>query len=296
MNGCLMAIKESYQSLSKTEKHVADFFIHNFEQASGMTIKDVSDRTGVSKATIVRFARTLGFIGYRDFMLRFSAYASNGDSHTIPNFIEIEPGDSTGHVIRHVFTNSLRSIENTMNVCDEESIGEVVEKMYRARRIDFFGMGAGSIIAQDAQQKFLRINKISYAFADIHLQATVAASLTADDVCVVISYSGETIESRHIAGLAKKKGAFVVSITKYSENSISKIADVNLFVSSPETEIRSAAMGSRISQLCVIDVLYTAVLSLDYDNAKKYLDSTHKELSKIRSNKGAGTNGGAVRH
>ena len=284
MNGSLAAIKESYQSFSKAEKRVADFFIQNFDQASGMTIDDVSERTAVSKATIVRFAKTLGYLGYRDFMLRFSANAGNGDAQAIPNFLEVKPGDSTGHIMRHIFTNSLKSIENTMHVCDEQSIGKAVQKLHKARRIDFFGMGAGSIIAQDAQQKFLRINKTSYAFADSHLHTTVTASLAAGDVCVVISYSGETIDTLHVAGLAKKRGASVVSITKYSENSISKIADVNLFVSSPETEIRSAAMGSRISQLCIIDVLYTAVLSLEYDYAKKYLDTTRKELSKNRLN------------
>jgi len=285
MNGYLSEIKESYQDFSKAERRLADFFIQNSEEASGKTIAEVSERVGVSKATIVRFARTLGYTGYRDFILRFSSYAGNGgDDKQIPNFLEVEPEDSVSHIIHHIFKSSLQTMEQTMAICDEDSFGQTIAAMNQARRIDFFGMGAGSIIAQDAQQKFLRINKISYAFADSHLQTTVAATLTADDVCVVISYSGETVDTLRIAELARKNGAFVVSITKYSENSISKIANVNLFVSSPETEIRSAAMGSRISQLCVIDVLYTAVLSLEYDHAKEHLNTTLRELSKSKLN------------
>ena len=284
MNGSLSEIKESYQDFSKSEKRLADFFIQNPEEASGKTINEVSERVGVSKATIVRFTRTLGYSGYRDFILRFSSYGGNGEDKQIPNFLEVGPEDSVGHIIHHIFKSSLQTMEQTMAICDEDSISKTIKAMNRARRIDFFGMGAGSIIAQDAQQKFLRINKISYAFADSHLQTTVAATLTAEDVCVVISYSGETVDTLRIAELAKQSGAFVVSITKYSENSISKIADVNLFVSSPETEIRSAAMGSRISQLCVIDVLYTAVLSLEYDHAKEHLNTTRKILSKSKLN------------
>jgi len=279
MNGCLSEIKESYQNFSKSEKRLADFFIQNPEKASGNTIEEVSSRVGVSKATIVRFSKTLGYAGYRDFILRFSAYVGISEDKQIPNFLEITPGDSVEHIAQHIFNSSIKSIEQTMSVCDRDSIDRAINAMHQARRIDFFGMGAGSIIAQDAQQKFLRINKISYAFADIHLQTTVAATLTANDVCVVISYSGETVDTLRIAELAKKNGAFVVSITKYSENSISKTADVNLFVSSPETEIRSAATGSRISQLCIIDILFTAVLSLEYEHAKAHLDATRKELS-----------------
>jgi len=287
MNAYLSEIKESYQDFSKSEKRLADFFIQNPEEARGKTIIEVSERVGVSKATIVRFAKTLGYSGYRDFILRFSIYPNgiNNEDKYIPNFLEVAPGDSVSSIIGHIFKTSLQTMEQTMAVCDEGSISETIQAMNKARRIDFFGMGAGSIIAQDAQQKFLRINKISYAFADSHLQTTVASTLTADDVCVVISYSGETVDTLRIAELARKNGAFVVSITKYSENSISKTANVNLFVSSPETEIRSAAMGSRISQLCIIDVLYTAVLSLEYDDAKEHLNTTRKELSRSKLSK-----------
>jgi DNA-binding MurR/RpiR family transcriptional regulator len=38
--------------------------------------------------------------------------------------------------------------------------------------------------------------------------------------------------------------------------------------------IRSGAMGSRIGQLTIVDILYTAVTSLEYDKVKKYLDKT----------------------
>ena len=273
----LTKIKQNYPNFSKTEKLVADFFIHNYQTSSGKPITEVADITGVSKGTVLSFARKLGYQGYRDFILHFSS------SITMPNYLELDKGSSLGDIMQHAFTTSINSIENTMLVCSEEVVEKCILHMSQAKRIDFFGMGAGSIIAQDAQQKFLRINKISYAFADSLMQTTVAATLTPADVCVVISYSGESIGTIHIAELAKKQGAFVISITKYSENSISRIAHANLYVSSPEPEFRSAATGSRIAQLCIIDILYMAVLNQDYDNVKQYLNTTREELRKSKT-------------
>ena len=95
MNAYLSEIKESYQDFSKSEKRLADFFIQNPEEARGKTIIEVSERVGVSKATIVRFAKTLGYSGYRDFILRFSIYPNgiNNEDKYIPNFLEVAPGE-----------------------------------------------------------------------------------------------------------------------------------------------------------------------------------------------------------
>lgn len=276
-------IKDYYSGFSKTQKRVADFFIQNAHQASGKTIDDIASRIGVSKATIVRFAKSIGFSGYRDFIMRFSATvadeAPEGNNGSMPNYLDVSPGDSIRHIMGHIFATSRQSIEQTMEVCDEAEIARAIEYIHNAKRVDFFGVGAGSLIAHDAQQKFLRINKVSHAFADSHTQATVASTLSPDDVCVVISYSGETTDTLRIAEISKKASACVVSITKYGDNSLSREADINLFVSSPESEIRSAATGSRISQLCIIDILYTAVLSLEYSTAKEYLDASRRALN-----------------
>jgi len=273
-------IRNAYANFSKSQKRIADYFLQNAHHASGKTIDEVAERVGVSTATIVRFARSIGFSGYRDFIMRFTASVAeaNNGSDTMPNYLDAIPGDSTQQIIGHIYATTIKSIEQTMAVTDEASIANAVECMRKAKRIDFFGMSAGSIIAQDAQQKFLRINKVSYAFSSSHIQVTATSTLTPDDVCVVISYSGETADTLRIAEISKEKGACVISITKYGDNSISRIADINLFVSSLESEFRSAATGSRISQLCIIDILYTSLVSLEYDKVKQYLDDSRKAL------------------
>lgn len=274
---CLFKIHEMYVDLNKTEKKIADYFINMRDDATGQTIDEISLMTKTSKASIVRFCKMLGYKGYRDFMLHFSASNISNKTDSMP-YSDIRPGDSASVIMHNVFNSSKQSIDQTLLVIDEYEVSKAVNLMRRANRIDFFGVGACSVIAQDAQQKFMRINKLSYAFSDSHLQATVTATLNAEDVLVIISYSGETLDTLKIAMLAKSYNAKIISITKYGENSINKIADIKLYVSSPESPIRSAATGSRIAQLCLIDVLYTGVVSLDFEASKDYLDKTRDAL------------------
>ena len=280
-------IMRLYPTFSKTQRRIADYFIQNAQQASGKTIDELAARIKVSKATLVRFAKSMGYAGYREFIIRFSSQDAAPPPAPMPDYLEVAPGDSIHRIIGHIHTTSYQSIAQTIEVCDTHELERGVARLSAARRIDFFGMGACSFIAQDAQHKFLRINKVSHAFSDSHTQAMVAATLTPNDVCVVISYSGETVDTLRIAEIAKEAGACVISITKYGENSISRVADIKLFVSSPESEVRSAAMGSRISQLFIIDIIYTAVLSIEYDQVKHYLDASRKALTTRYGKKGA---------
>ena len=52
---------------------------------------------------------------------------------------------------------------------------------------------------------------------DAHTQAMLAATMSAEDVAVVFSYSGSTKDTNAVAELAKKNGAKVVAITRFQK-------------------------------------------------------------------------------
>ena len=278
----LSKIKLYYTKFSTAEKKVADYFFQNIVQAVGISIDELAKRVDVSKSTIVRFARTMGYSGYREFIITYSATGSEemekASQDDLPNYLDVKIGDTTEHIMKHVFAVGRQSIMQTMGVCEEKNVQLAVDAIATASRVDFFGVGAGALIALDAQHKFIRIGKMSIAFADYHAQVTAASTLRKGDVFVAISYSGETADTLHITQIAKANGACVISITKYGDNSISRLSDINIHVSSPESEVRSAATGSRMAQLCIIDILYTSVLSLAYDEVKMYLDASRKAI------------------
>ena len=116
------------------------------------------------------------------------------------------------------------------------------------------------------------------------MQVTAAANLKSGDVAVLISYSGETDDIIDTMRVAKQSGATLIAITRFGNNTISQGSDIKLFVSSPETSMRSGAMGSRIAQLNVIDIIFSSVASIEYNTIKKYLEKTSEVTSLKRNN------------
>lgn len=284
MQGCLLKIKETFSDLPPSEKKAAQYILNYPEESIGLSIGELAERSGASKAAIIRFCKTLQFDGYRDFAIRMASDVALNRG-TESEYTDIRVGDDLDTLIRNVSYNNKKSIDDSLQVLDPAAVEKAIQAMKNARRIDFYGVGASGIIALDAQQKFMRINRYSLAYIDPHLQATAAVNLSPEDVAVFISYSGETKDIVDCLDLAKQAGATTVSITKYGNNTLSGKADIRLNIASPEISMRSGAGSSRIAQLNMIDILFTGIASLEYPTIKKYLDRTQKIRALKRFNK-----------
>ena len=57
-------ISEKYKDLTKSEKQIADYLRKNQEESAFLAAGEVAKRLDLSEATLVRFARSLGFDSY----------------------------------------------------------------------------------------------------------------------------------------------------------------------------------------------------------------------------------------
>ena len=229
---------------------------------------------------MLRFCKTLGYRGYVDFTLSLSAaMGSEGDHGEEKRYTDIRPGDKLQTIIENVSYNNRRSIEDTLSVLNQEQVAAAVSALIRAPRIDWYGVGASGLACQDAQQKFMRIRKRCQAFVDGHSIQTAAALLDEGDVAVLVSNSGTTVEILDALELVRLRGATSIAITRYSRSELATGADIVLHISTPEVTFRSGAMGSRIAMLNIVDILFSAVASAQYDEVKIYLDRTLDALA-----------------
>ncbi len=236
-----------------------------------MPISDLAEKCSTSKPTVVRLCKTLGYSGYKELCMYLNAdimLSENGEM----SYKDLSPGDNSPEIVSKVAANNIKAIQNTIEIMDYAALDRAVELLVAARRIDFYGVGNSGFVALDAQNKFLRINKLATAQIDPHLQILTASNLSENDVAVFISYSGETRDLLDTMEIVKSTGASTISITKLGKNSLSAASDVNLFMVSDESFIRSGAMSSRIGQLCVVDILFSIVTSRLYNEIKPYLD------------------------
>lgn len=282
MTGCLLKLKEIMNDLKPSEMKVARYLINNTGDAMGIPIGELADRSGSSKAAVVRLCKTLGFNGYRDFAIEIAADIASHRTRE-SEYTDIRPGDKLDTIIKNVCHNNKQSIEDTLLILDYNEVKKAVNAIHKAKRINFYGVGASGIVALDGSLKFMRIRKFSEAYTDPHLQVTAAANLLKGDVAIVISNSGETKDVIESMRVAKQSGATIIAITKFGKSTLGEEADIKLFLSSPETSMRSGAMGSRIAQLTIIDMVFSGVASLEYRQIKEHLDRTFKVTSSKRN-------------
>jgi DNA-binding MurR/RpiR family transcriptional regulator len=274
----LLKLREIKDNLTPVERMIADYVLENIYEIPRLSIKVLALRSKTSDASVLRFCKTLGYDGYRDFIVSISASLGSMNDDEEDQYTDIRPGDDLQTIITNIPHNNCKSIEDTLMVIDRGEIEKAVQLIRTTNKIDFYGMGASGLVCMDAQQKFMRINKMCHAYTDGHSQLTAATLLTKGDVAVIISNSGTTQECIEALEAAKEAGASVIAITRYGKNTLADKADIVLFISTPEITIRSGAMGSRIAMLSVIDILFAGVASAEYNYVKKYLTKTHNIL------------------
>ncbi|CAM5783467.1 MULTISPECIES: MurR/RpiR family transcriptional regulator [Brevibacillus] len=277
LSGGLLRIREYLQDIKPSERSVAEYILEHPREVIRMSVKELAERSNASPAAIIRMCKSMGLEGFPELKIRIAADLQSPSAGE-DEYKEIRPTDDIPTLIESVTANHIFSLRETIKVLDPTAVEQAVRAMYRARRIDFFGVGASQLVAQDAQQKFLRINKMSTAHADAHLQITSAVTLTDKDVAVGISYSGETRQVLSAIKRAREAGAVTIGITKFGQNSMSALADIHLATVSSEADMRSAATSSRIAQLAVIDMLFMGVAAQSYDKAVSSLRKTRQAV------------------
>lgn len=275
MKSVLVRLQEYTGKASGAEKGIVSYLLKNPDKVSSLSIHELAELTYSSASTIIRLCRKLGFDGYRDLnkslvyelALRKSSYDEKNK--------EITREDSLEVLVDKVTYKNIVSLEDTRKLLDMEVLRECVDLIMNAKTICLFGMGSSLLVAKDAYLKFLRINKPSIISEDWHAQLLQARNMTSEDVAIAISYSGMTEEVLRCVTAAKEKGAPVIAITRFEENPLAIIADYNLSVAATEFMFRSGAMSSRIAQLNIIDILYTAYVNKEYDENLKQFQRTH---------------------
>jgi DNA-binding MurR/RpiR family transcriptional regulator len=275
----LIKIREMKDSLTPVEKLVAEFILNNLEEIPHLSIKSLAQMSKTSDASVLRFCKTMGYSGYRSFIVSISASLGSMDEEQKDEYTDIQPGDDLSVIIANISRNNCKSIEDTLSVIDRKEVERAVKAIRESGRIAFFGIGASGIVCMDAQQKFSRINKMCHAYTDGHSQLTAATLLSKGDVAFFVSNSGDTAEILDALDIARKNGARTIALTKYNRSPLAQQSDIVLSISTPEVTFRSGAMGSRIAMLTVVDTLFAGVASAEYQKVKKYLTKTHNILA-----------------
>ena len=277
--GCLIRIGTALESLKPAERSIADYVLGDPERVMHMSISEASQKIGVGESTIIRFCRGLGYKGYQDFKLRLAQDLVE-PVHYIHENVNFD--DNPRDLAKKVFQTNLNAVENTMKALDPGMVEVAARSLIEAQMINIYGVGYSSFTAHDAKLKLARLGLVVDAFGDAHLQVMAAVSLKKGDVAIGISHSGSTKDVVDALAIARKSGAATIAVTNFSPSPITKVADVVLLTSAPESAFGGEVLASRIAQLCVVDVLSVMVATTLGEKCLTLIEKTSEAVKKKR--------------
>ena len=230
-------IQASLHTLSPSEQRVGELLLQDARHFANTAVAELAAQAQVSKPTVVRFCRTLGYAGLSDFKLKLAGSLSEGVPFIHRN---VNADDKAGDVLVKVVDNAaaafLKYRNDASGTAIEKAAKAMAQTQRKSKRLEFFGVGNSGFVAQDAQHKFFRLGFHTSAHSDGHLQIMSASLLKPGDCLVLISNSGR----------------------------LAKAGQIHLAADHPESYEKFSPMVSRLLHLLIIDILTTTVaLQLD---------------------------------
>jgi glucokinase len=256
-------IRQLQPELTPAEQRVATLVLEQPRLVLNEPIAGISKLADVSQPTVIRFCRSLGFLGLADFKLKFASSLTG----SIPvRHSQVRGSDSTHDLSAKVIDNTVSAILKFRDQLDVRAIDRAIELVSRARRIEFYAMGNARVVALDGQHKFFRFRIPTALYGDSHLFSLAADLLGPGDVVVAISNSGRLPELLGAVDKARAAGADVIAISS-SQSPLAKRASVVLAVDHAEDNTSFLSMISRVLQLLLIDIMAVGV-SVDVHHAR----------------------------
>ena len=256
-------IRASIPALPPAEQRVAKLVLLDPRAFASLPVSELSERAHVSKPTVVRFCRSVGYDGLADFKLKLAGTVNEGVPFVHRSVDEDDkPADLIVKVIDNAVSALLKYRNDAAGHAFERALAALTDAGMNGKRIEFFGVGNSGIVAQDAQHKFFRLGVRTAAHSDGHVQVMAATMLQAGDCAVVISNSGRSKDLMDVAEIAQRKGATLIIITA-SGSPLAQLSQnhnqILLAADHPEDFDRYSPMVSRMLHLMIIDILTTGV-------------------------------------
>ena len=160
-------IAASLPSLAPAEQRVGRLVLADPHSFARLPVRELAEKANVSKPTVVRFCRSMGYDGLADFKLKLAGNVAEGVPYVHRS---VDADDKTADVLVKVIDNSVAAFLQYRNAASpqavEQAVQAIVDTWRKKKRLEIYGVGNSGVVAQDAQHKFLRLGISSHASSD----------------------------------------------------------------------------------------------------------------------------------
>lgn len=263
-------IRIHYQEMTDTEKLIADYFLGN-QKRQDFSAKIMSRQLNVSETALSRFAKKIGFSGYREFQYMYEI------NFHMPKYTN----DDVVQKILDTYEMLLQSFNGSIEV---GKIKSFCETLSRAERIFIFALGSSACAALEFKLRFMRLGLQVEVIDNPHLMQMQAVLARQADLVIGMSLSGETREVLGALKAAKVRNVGVTLITSNRQKNLHDLFRQVLIVPSIEGLSLGDNISPQVPLLILTDIIYSFFMGMDSNYKSALLQDTLSALKTDDSN------------
>lgn len=237
-------INKYAEFLTDNDYHILSYVEKEPERVANMTIMEFSQQCNMSKSSILRMTKKLGFSGYSEFKYYLKESSAKNDSSG------------------NVFELSENDIKRTVQLFDNQDKQPIYSLIDEAETIYAYGTGWGQQNAlQELSRYLLSMDKRVYLIPSLRELQVASKNMSSDDLVIIASLSGDLDEVTSDLKKISHQGVPTLSITSFKNNHLAELSTYQLYFQSTDFGFAyNVAHKSFIGLHAIIDLLVRGYL------------------------------------
>ena len=149
-------ITERFSSLTKSEKRIANYIRKNPEESAFLSAAEVAEKLGVSEATMVRFARSMGFPSYPSMRNSLQTAFRNRVTHSARLRTRLDDLREAGDIFDRLVASEIDYLTQALESVDRKALHQAEDLLRTHSRVFVFGLGPSVSLVDLMQLRLIR--------------------------------------------------------------------------------------------------------------------------------------------
>ncbi len=262
-------ISEKYNDLTKSEKRIANYLRKKQEESAFLSAGELADRLGLSEATLVRFARTLGFGSYPAMRSVLQTAFRRRVTHSVRLRGRLDDLRESGDIFERLVVSEMDYLTQALETVDREALKQAVCFLRDRKRVFVLGVGPSISLVDLMQIRLGRFGRQVIPLTTAGREIVEPLLLmTEEDLVFVICFFDVTPALQLVLNYANQVHCPVIMLTDTLGSIIGDKADVVLTAKrGPVSEFHSLVVP-----MTIINTLLLALAGEDQEEVVAHLD------------------------
>ncbi len=271
---CILKLRSVYNTLRPKPALVADYIFEHPEDVVSLSIGDLAMQVGVSQFSVINCIKAAGYSGFSDFKIDLALGMGKEDTLL---FGSVKDDDDPYTVLTKVMQQASRSFADTIGLIDQSSLHVAVEMICSARRVVLFGRGNSCFAAEYLSFGLERLGIATVHHRDQIYQTIASENLTASDLAIVFTVTGQSETVRKWLSNAQKNGCATMIVACSRSASISQYADCVLLTSYSNPDILQDINNGFLEHMALASALTICVANRDKSSARALIQRSSSQ-------------------